>query len=70
MRPKSTTLEQSNLPIEIASEPTLTHKETTQTIIDLSDDLTEPTKNLDAETTQAEPQNIEVSMPPMKGTKR
>ena len=46
LRPKSTTLERSNLPIEITSEPTLTHKETTQTIIDLSDDLTEPTKNV------------------------
>ncbi|GES87339.1 hypothetical protein GLOIN_2v1869760 [Rhizophagus clarus] len=63
LRPKSTTLERSNMPIKITTEPTLTHKETTQTII-------EPTKNLDAETTQAEPQKIEVSMPPMKGTKR
>ncbi|GES94171.1 trihelix transcription factor ASIL1-like [Rhizophagus clarus] len=70
LHPKSTTLERSNLPIKITSEPTLTHKETTQTIIDLSDDLIEPTKNLDAETTQAEPQKIEVSMPPMKDTKR
>ncbi|PKK67963.1 hypothetical protein RhiirC2_851816 [Rhizophagus irregularis] len=71
IRPESTTLKQSNLPIKmIASESTLTHKETTQTIIDLSDDLTEPTKDLDAETTQEEPQKIEVSMPPIKGTKR
>ncbi|RIA97498.1 hypothetical protein C1645_813896 [Glomus cerebriforme] len=66
--PKSTTLEQNNLPIEITSEPTLTHKET---IIELSNDLTEPTKDvLDMETTLAEPQKIEVSMPPIKGTKR
>ncbi|CAB4438775.1 unnamed protein product [Rhizophagus irregularis] len=69
IRPESITLKQSNLPIKIASESTLTHKETTQTIIDLSDDLTEPTKELDAETTQEEPQKIEVSMPPIKGTK-
>ncbi|GBC22952.2 hypothetical protein GLOIN_2v1869760 [Rhizophagus irregularis DAOM 181602=DAOM 197198] len=54
----------------IASESTLTHKEITQTIIDLSDDLTESTKDLDVETTQEEPQKIEVSMPPIKGTKR
>jgi hypothetical protein len=46
IRPESTTLKQSNLPIKIASESTLTHKETTQTIIDLSDDLTEPTKDV------------------------
>lgn len=47
IRPKSTTLEQSNnLPSKIASEPTLTHKETIQTIIDLSDDFTEPTKDI------------------------
>ncbi|PKC53133.1 hypothetical protein RhiirA1_479947 [Rhizophagus irregularis] len=45
--PESTTLKQSNLPIKmIASESTLTHKETTQTIIDLSDDFTEPTKDV------------------------
>ncbi|CAB4471263.1 unnamed protein product [Rhizophagus irregularis] len=44
IRPKSTTLEQSNLPIKIASEPTLTHKETIQTI--LSDNFTEPTKDI------------------------
>ncbi|PKC13535.1 hypothetical protein RhiirA5_410478 [Rhizophagus irregularis] len=65
IRPKSTTLEQSNLPIKIASEPTLTHKETIQTI--LSDNFTEPTKDIciydfDAENTQEDPQKIEISM--------
>ncbi|CAG8706207.1 17456_t:CDS:2 [Rhizophagus irregularis] len=66
----------NNLPSKIASEPTLTHKETIQTIIDLSDDFTEPTKDiciydfLDAETTQEKSQKIEVSMSPIKGTKR
>jgi hypothetical protein len=39
--PKSATPEQSNSPIEITSEPTSPHKETSQPIIDLSDDLTE-----------------------------
>jgi hypothetical protein len=45
IRPKQTTLEPNNLPIEITSEPTLTPKETSQ-IIDLSDDLTESTKEV------------------------
>ena len=43
-RSKRAISEQSNLLIEITTEPALTCKEASQTIIDLSDDLTELTE--------------------------
>ncbi|RIA81403.1 hypothetical protein C1645_837084 [Glomus cerebriforme] len=43
---KRTISEQSNLLVEITTEPALTCKEASQTIIDLSDDLPELTKEI------------------------
>ncbi|CAB4476891.1 hypothetical protein RhiirA5_429187 [Rhizophagus irregularis] len=63
IRLESTTLKQSNLPIKvIASESTLTHKEITQTIINLSDDLTEPTKDLPIKGTKCKKQVLKIKV--------
>ncbi|CAB4401937.1 unnamed protein product [Rhizophagus irregularis] len=46
----------------IASESTLTHKEITQTIIDLSDDLTEPTKDPPIKGTKCKKQVLKIKV--------